>query len=111
MKEDKHHWVCSKLSTNKQEKKCLQNEHFDKILKVGGNKKKVFHLVLPVLSCSTCPEQSAEDFMVAPHAGVCKTQGKLGGCTVISLGVILNYTTYYLNLDACSQKIHYLKGF
>lgn len=35
---------------------------------------------------------------------MCKTQGKLGGCTVISLGVILNYTTYYLNLDACSQK-------
>lgn len=25
-------------------------------------------------------------------------QGKLGGCTVISCGVTLNYTTYYLNL-------------
>lgn len=25
-------------------------------------------------------------------------QGKLGGCTVISCDVTLNYTTYYLNL-------------
>lgn len=25
-------------------------------------------------------------------------QGKLGGCTVISCGVTLNYTTYYLSL-------------
>lgn len=30
----------------------------------------------------------------------CVPQGKLGGCTVISRGVILNYTTYYLNLGA-----------
>lgn len=30
----------------------------------------------------------------------CVPQGKLGGCTVISQGVNLNYTTYYLNLGA-----------
>lgn len=28
------------------------------------------------------------------------SQGKLGGCTVISHGVTLNYTTYYLSLGA-----------
>lgn len=32
-----------------------------------------------------------------PECVVCP-QGKLGGCTVISCGVTLNYTTYYLNL-------------
>ena len=37
------------------------------------------------------------------HVALCKTQGKLGGCTVISLDVILNYTTYYLSLGACSH--------
>lgn len=30
--------------------------------------------------------------------GVMFPQGKLGGCTVISCDVTLNYTTYYLNL-------------
>lgn len=37
------------------------------------------------------------------HVALCKSQGKLGGCTVISLHVSLNYTTYYLNLGTCSH--------
>lgn len=32
--------------------------------------------------------------------GSCGTQGKLGGCTVISCDVTANYTTYYLSLGA-----------
>ncbi len=34
------------------------------------------------------------------EAGACVSQGKLGGCTVISCDVSLNYTTYYLSLGA-----------
>lgn len=39
-----------------------------------------------------------------PECVVCP-QGKLGGCTVISCGVTLNYTTYYLNLRKHWRKL------
>lgn len=55
------------------------------------------------LSLSLCFVENSNTVLIQLCRVPCIPQGKLGGCTVISRGVILNYTTYYLNLGASRQ--------
>lgn len=43
--------------------------------------------------------------LVFSAVDACVPQGKLGGCTVISHGITLNYTTYYLSLGSIRKTL------